>query len=203
MRHFSIYNIRCYQPNFSYALSMAFRNSNSDFVKIRCLGKWLIGQTIGGKKGYFEHIPTCLNVCNWNLLIFIAKVILIRNRLLRSLKWMEGYTWSNWLLVIRLVFVEPKTSTGRSVRASLLRTYAATSGSRGKLMYFPRLPIETILPILTQKCVFIRKHLKQKRLPLMPNHNLYENLSWKDPFDMSIIMMSQKRAVCVCSYMIK
>jgi len=82
------------------------------------------------------------------------------------------------VLDIKIVLVEPITSAGRSVRVSLLRTCAAAIGSQGKLMYFPWLPIERALPILTQKFVvafFFEKEI-MKTQEIAINHNLYENV---------------------------
>lgn len=45
-----------------------------------------------------------------SLIDVIGNVILIRSHLMHSLKGLTGYDWHNWILSIRLVFIEPITS---------------------------------------------------------------------------------------------
>ena len=60
------------------------------------------------KSGYNANIPAHLSFCPWASFIVLAHAILIWNRLLRSLKGSDGH---NWILGIRIVFLEPGIST--------------------------------------------------------------------------------------------
>ena len=68
----------------------------------------------GGEKmrfwAYCDNVPTHLSFYSWALLIVIANGISIGNRLLHSLKGMVGSDGQNWILSVRIVFIEPVTS---------------------------------------------------------------------------------------------
>jgi hypothetical protein len=64
-----------------------------------------------GKTADCGHIPTPLSVYPWDSLIDIVKAILVRNRLLYSLKGAVGSDEHNRKVGMRIAFLDPITST--------------------------------------------------------------------------------------------
>jgi hypothetical protein len=62
------------------------------------------------RTGYGRCCPSLWSICRWALLIFVARVIMIANRILHSLKGKVGSDGRNWILGIIIVFLEPLTS---------------------------------------------------------------------------------------------
>jgi hypothetical protein len=92
-KHFSIYTIRCYQSVVFYTLSTAFNTCNNDAFKRRVWRKCHIELAMG--KTDDGYIAARLNICFLALMTVIENAILMRNRLLHSVKVMVGLDGRN------------------------------------------------------------------------------------------------------------
>lgn len=105
---------------------------SNEAVRKNVTQSWPWRQTDDGR-----YIPARLSVYPWAFLIFIANTILMGNRILHSLKRRVGSDGHNWIVDIRIVFLELVTIAAIQHFCKYIKDYVlTTTAGQGKLTYF-------------------------------------------------------------------